>query len=349
MRYLRAAGVRTYEQDWLSGPAAPARDLTAGEQFMDMMAQAAQKEGLALQYCMPLPRHFLQGTRYSNLLTIRVSGDRFEKKQWKPFLFNGRLASALGAWPWSDVFNSSETANLLLSTLSGSIVGVGDAIGEFDRTNLLRVVRADGVIIKPDDPIVPLDSTYIEQANDPRAPIVAAARTRHESSITSYVFAFAQGTQEGTEEQSEAPIATFSPATLGYDGPVYAYNYFENHGAYLAPLQPISTGVPDAGGYWIVVPVGASGIGFLGEEGKFISNGRNRISQIRDAGALTARIVFSRGESRLAFHGFSLRRPDARATKAIIENLTYDPATRRFRFELVARPGTSPVITLKAS
>src|SRR5947209_2996421 len=100
----------------------------------------------------PLARHFLQGTRYSNLLTIRVSGDRFEKKQWKPFLFNGRLASALGAWPWSDVFNSSETANLLLSTLSGSIVGVGDAIGEFDRTNLLRVVRADGVIIKPDDP-----------------------------------------------------------------------------------------------------------------------------------------------------------------------------------------------------
>ena len=185
------------------------------------------------------------------------------------------------------MFNSSETANLLLSTLSGSIVGVGDAIGEFDRTNLLRVVRADGVIIKPDDPIVPLDSTYIEQANDPRAPIVAAARTRHESSITSYVFAFAQGTQEGTEEQSEAPIATFSPATLGYDGPVYAYNYFENHGAYLAPLQPISTGVPDAGGYWIVVPVGASGIGFLGEEGKFISNGRNRISQIRDAGHRT--------------------------------------------------------------
>ena len=40
-----------------------------------------------------------------------------------------RLASALGEWPWTDVFMSSETSNLLLSTLSASMVGVGDALG----------------------------------------------------------------------------------------------------------------------------------------------------------------------------------------------------------------------------
>src|SRR5262249_9802176 len=45
-------------------------------------------------------------------------------------------------------------------------VGVGDALGQFDRTNLLRVVRADGVIVKPDDSITPLDSAYIAQANN---------------------------------------------------------------------------------------------------------------------------------------------------------------------------------------
>ena len=111
MRYLRASGVRAYEQDWLSGPAVPERNLTSGELFMDAMAKAAGKEGIALQYCMPLPRHFLQGTRYSNLLTIRVSGDRFVKGHWTSFLFNGRLASALGEWPWTDVFMSSETSN----------------------------------------------------------------------------------------------------------------------------------------------------------------------------------------------------------------------------------------------
>jgi hypothetical protein len=107
MGYLRAADVRIYEQDWLSGPAVPERDLNSGEQFMDTMASAARGAGLTLQYCMPLPRHFLQGTRYPNLTTFRVSGDRFRKGRWPTFLFNGRLASALDEWPWSDVFMSS--------------------------------------------------------------------------------------------------------------------------------------------------------------------------------------------------------------------------------------------------
>jgi hypothetical protein len=340
MRYLRAAGVRTYEQDWLSGPAVPARDLTAGERFMDLMAQAAQKAGLALQYCMPLPRHFLQGTRYSNLLTIRVSGDRFEKQQWPSFLFNGRLASALGEWPWTDVFMSSETSNLLLSTLSASMVGVGDALGEFDRANLLRVVRADGVIVKPDDPIAPLDSTYVEQAKDLQTPIIAAARTRHEGATTSYVFAFGR--------TGEARTARFSPVALGYDGPVYAYNYFAQTGTHLRPSEALEFAVPDGGTYWIVVPVGRSGVGFLGDADKFVSNGRSRVARIRDSGALTARIAFSAGESRLRLHGFSLARPEVRAAGGAIESLAYDSQSRRFHFDLVAKPGTSPVVTLWA-
>ena len=102
---------------------------------------------------------------------------------------------------------SAETSNLLLSTLSASIVGVGDGLGQFDRTNLLRVVRSDGVIVKPDDSITPLDSAYIAEANNRGSPVLAAARTRHEGSITSYVFAFGQ-----TPEQRSA---SFLPAALG--------------------------------------------------------------------------------------------------------------------------------------
>ena len=129
MRSLASSGVRTYEQDWLFGPAQPERNLEDGERFMDVMAQAAAREGITLQYCMPLPRHFLQGSQYSNLTTIRTSPDRLSREHWRPFLFNGRLATALGEWPSTDVFMSAETDNLLLATLSGGIVGVGDAIG----------------------------------------------------------------------------------------------------------------------------------------------------------------------------------------------------------------------------
>ncbi|HEY7666048.1 MAG TPA: hypothetical protein VH934_23260, partial [Xanthobacteraceae bacterium] len=341
MRYLRRSGVRVYEQDWLSGPAVPARDLTSGELFMDTMARAAAKEGIALQYCMPLPRHFLQGTRYSNLSTIRVSGDRFGKDQWASFLFNGRLASALGEWPWTDVFMSSETSNLLLATLSASIVGVGDALGQFDRANLDRVVRADGLIVKPDDAIAPLDSTYVEQAKDRGSPIVAAARTRHAGSITSYVFAFSR--------VAEPRTVRLSPADLGYGSPVYAYNAFDGHGRYLQPSETLEFVTPENGAYWIVVPVGPSGVGFLGDAGRFVSNGRNRVDRIRDTGALTARIVFSAGESRLRLHGFSRARPDVRAIGASVQELDYDSRAGLFHFDLVAKPGTSPEIKISVT
>jgi hypothetical protein len=340
MRYLRLSGVRAYEQDWLSGPAMPKRSLTSGRQFMDAMAHAARRAGITLQYCMPLPRHFLQGTRYSNLLTIRVSGDRFDRQHWASFLFNGRLASALGEWPWTDVFMSSETSNLLLSTLSASIVGVGDALGQFDRTNLLRVVRPDGVIVKPDDSIAPLDSAYIAEVDNRESPVLAAARTHHEGATTSYVFAFRQTAEQRT--------ASFLPSALGYKGPVYAYNYFDKRGIYVEPRKAIEFVVPDNGAYWIIVPVGRSGVGFLGDAGKFVSNGRNRIAHILDTGTLTARVVFSAGERRLHLYGFSRLQPAIQTTGAVVENLTYDSHTQLFQFDLVAKPNTTPVVALRA-
>src|SRR5262249_13894675 len=98
--------------------------------------------------------------------------------------------------------------------------------------------------------------------------------------------------------------------------------------------------------YWIVVPVGPSGVGFLGDAGKFVSNGRNRVERVRDTGALTARIVFSAGESRLRLHGFSRARPDVRAREASVQGLDYDARAGRFHFDLLAKPGTTPEISI---
>jgi hypothetical protein len=341
MHFLRASGVRMYEQDWLAGPAVPGHDLYSGDAFMNAMSDAARKAGIVLQYCMPLPRHFLQGTRYSNLLTIRTSGDRFDKNQWKPFLFNGRLASALGEWPWTDVLMSTETSNLLLSVLSGASVGVGDAIGRLDRRNLQRVVRADGVIVKPDDSITPLDSTYLDAAKKRASPIVASAHTHHSGAVTSYVFAFAQSSEERT--------ATISPAGLGYGTPVFAYNYFSGRGVYLQSEQAVTFAVPDDGMYWVVVPVGRSGVGFLGDAGKFVPDGKARVAALRNAKTLFARILFARGEKRLRLSGFALAPPKVRAKNGVIDNVVYDRQSRLFHFDLTVNPGASRCVTLVLS
>ena len=50
---------------------------------------------------------------------------------------------------------------------------------------------------------------------------------------------------------------------MGHKGPVYAFNYFDGYGMHLQPADAVEFAVPDDGAYWIVVPVGPSGVGFL--------------------------------------------------------------------------------------
>ncbi len=337
MRYLKSAGVRTYEQDWLSGPALPERTLEAGERFMDAMADASRREGLTLQLCMALPRHYLQGSNYSHLTTIRPSGDRFKEQHWRSFVFDGRLASALGIWPWADVFKSSETANLLLATLSGGMVGVGDGIGKIDWTSVLRAVRRDGAIVKPDEPLTPLDQCYVAYAKDKAAPIVAAARTVHDGWITSYIIAFG------------ARAASVSPAALGYDRPVYVYDYFRGTGRECAPADAARLQMAGRIAYAIVVPIGTSGVVFLGDADKFVSNGRRRILGVTDKAGLTARVSFATGEDRVRLRGYARRRPALWARDGRIENITHDSRTGLFQFDLLAAPGTVATVAMQTS
>jgi hypothetical protein len=338
MLRLRDCGVVTYEQDWLSGPAHADRTLPGGEDFMRLMAEAAQAENLTLQYCMPLPRHFLQGSKYSNLTTIRTSADRFGRNRWKAFLFNGRLATAIGAWPWTDVFMSSETSNLLVATLSGGMVGVGDAIGELDRVGLMRAIRADGVIVKPDRPLTPLDWSYVAQAKDPRSAVVSTAQTAHGGHTTTYLFAFRP---DRGERNAKLPVRD-----LGYAGPVFAFDYFEQRGVRLDCGDELSFSISKGGAYWIVAPIGASGAALLGDPDKFVGLGRQRVASVSDNGRLRARLVLAENESRVRLRGFSPSRPEVEANGGKIEALTYDAETGLFVFDLAADLGGSPEIAV---
>ena len=222
MSYLAAAGVTTYEQDWLSAEAQPAYNLTAPDEFFGNMAKYAAASGLTIQYCMPLPRDYLQTTLYDNVTHLRVSGDRFEASKWDQFLYDRQLARAVGVWPWTDVFMSTETTNLLLCNLSAGPVGVGDPIGQESRASIMRVVRPDGVIVKPDVPIVPDDQTYLAEAAGRRPPMVAWTYSDHGDLRYGYVFSYARNAPSQT--------ASFQPSALGITGPAYVQDYFAGTG-----------------------------------------------------------------------------------------------------------------------
>lgn len=332
--YLHGNGVITYEQDWLDISALPSTDnLTDQDAFLDDMSSTMNEQGMSVQYCMPLPRHFLQSTRYPNLRTTRVSFDRFERARWLNFFFASRLASALGEWPWTDVFLSSERDNLLLSTLSGGMVGVGDALGSAVPANLALAVRPDGVIVKPDLPIVPLDQSILHLAQGGEQPLVAATFSDHgHGSRAAYVFVYAAGTSTS---------ATFSPSELGYDGSVYVYDAGSGAGQLVGAAASFTAATTNGYGYFVVSPVGASGIAFLGDVGKFVALGKKRVAHWSDDGTLAVTLLFADGESTVTLHGYAPSSPRAVASAGSVGPVVYDAATQQFTVAVTAAGGTA--------
>lgn len=472
MDYLKDGGVVVYEQDWLCNNAKPAENLTDADQFFDNMAHHAAVDGMDMQYCMALPRDYLQSIRYPNLTTIRVSDDRFDRPKWDMFLYDSQFAGALGIWPWVDVFMSGELDNLLLATLSAGPVGVGDALGKVNAGHLFQAARPDGIIVKPDVPIVPTDSTYVGEGAGEMPAMVASTHAAHEGLTYRYVFAYARrfaapqqiyqaenaklsgvvvgkdnggytgtgfadyqhaagdyvewtvdapatgtytlqfryanasftdrplaisvngadsgnlsfpstgwwttwsvvgltatlnagtntvratatgasggnidwlGVTQGTVPTGMSQNASFTLAEIGETGSAYVYDYFAGSGALVKKGGQVSTGVT-GGTYWVVAPVGPSGIAFLGDKGKFVAHGAKRLEQLSDDGSVHATVAFAAGEGPVTLHGYAPRRPSATARTGSVGTVDYDATTKLFSVTVGAGAGDRAVVTIK--
>lgn len=336
MHYLRTSGVVMYEQDWLDQRALPAlSNLTDAEAFLGNMAAAAQAEGLSIMYCMPLPGHLLQSTLYPNVVTSRVSPDRFDSTKWSTYLYDSRLASALGIWPWSDAFFSTERDNLILSTLSAGPVGVGDAPQAASAANLLSAARPDSVLVRPDTSIVPIDSSFVNEAAGTGQPMIAAASTVDGNVLrAAYVFTYKTGT--GT-------TATFAPKVLGFSGPVVIYDVFASTAVRQDASSAYSHDVSSGPAYLIIVPVGTSGIGFLGDLGKYVSLGRQRISSVSDDGAVHVGVAFAAAETAVTLRGHAPSIPNVAASLGSAEAPSFDPSTGLFQVAVHPANGAAEI------
>ena len=293
--YLVTSGVATYEQDWLDDKAQPAFNLTDAETFLGNMAAAMARRQLTMQYCMASPRHFLQSSKYNNLTSIRASSDRLTRSRWSDFLYTSSLASALGVWPYADNFMSTETSNLLVATLSAGPIGIGDPIGSISGPNLLHAVRRDGVIVKPDVPLTPIDSSYVNMAHSVDTPQIAATYSDFAGLRTHYLFAFTQGSNVQ---------ANFSPSDLGIAQPAYLYDYFGGTGAVVNPTDALQKNVTGDALYLVLAPIGPSGIAILGDLDQFVSMGKKRIPSLTDDGTVRLTVIFAAGETARTIHGY---------------------------------------------
>ena len=333
MAYLATNGVCCYEQDWLDRiyfNSELGRAVGPGDAFTDSMAAASAKHGLVMQYCMALPRYFLQGAKYSNLTTIRTSGDRFEPGKWRHFLYTSQLASALGIWPWCDVFKSGELGNMIVAVLSAGAVGTGDAMGKEVPGNIRLAARADGVLVKPDRPMVPTDETYLGEAHGGNF-LTAWTCTDHGDHRTLYLFEFWKGRGLNANEN---PPWTIAPEYLGIRSAAYVYDVIARQGKPLAKGETFKSNVPlgvGSYGYVIVAPVGPSGIAFFGDQDKIASTGKQRISDIRESTeALRVTVLTAPGESVVTLHGYAEATPICQLADGKALPVQYDVATKHF-------------------
>lgn len=336
--YLAASGVMTYEQDWLAGYAQPNINVTDPEAYLDNMAGAMATAGLTMQYCGQSVGQVLQGSKYSNLTTARVSPDGFNANHWDSFLYNSRLIGALGILPFADNVYSADVMSLVLETNSAGMVGIADAMGNEVAANLMQVARPDGIIVKPDAPMVPLDSTYIADAqaaiNQTAAPpMMAFSTTSRDAVSAAYVFAYSRAA-----DGSPASIR-FAPSDVGVESAVYVFNYFAKTGQLIAADAAFTDSVTPGGSYYIVAPVGFSGIALLGDSAKFVSGGRQRFASLEDYNALSMSIEFAAGEASTTIQGYSPKAPIPTVASGSIKNATYDPGSGIFTLTVAPAAG----------
>ena len=333
--YLAGAGVVTYEQDWLDHNAQTEINLNDPHTFLENMSEAMFRKGITIQYCMPLPSHYLASTQYSNVQTIRTSMDRLDREKWDSFLYDSRLASAVGLWPWTDVFFSNEIPNLILSTLSGGPVGVGDALGETNAHNLAAAIRADGLIVKADSSLLPIDSMYVSDAMNETGPMIATSESAFGNQRAHYVFAYPR---TGSEEGVTVPLSS-----LQISGPVFAYDWVTHSGELLPDGGSLRMKFADGWDYQILSPVNRKGLALLGDTDKIVSWGRQRIAALEDHGTLTVTIKFAHGEDVLTISGYAAHLPKFKALQGKLANTAYDPQTKIFRAQ-VAPAGSGQAI-----
>jgi len=343
-KYLKDGGVTVYEQDWLDVNARPAINLTDPQEFLGNMAKAMAREGIAIQYCMPLPGYYMASTRYQNVETIRVSDDGFTRKRWDYFLYDSALAHAVGLWPWSDVFMSGQEPELILDTLSAGPVGVGDALDDIDAANLKATMRADSVLLKPDVPVRPVDAMYAADAADaadaawPDGAMVAATHSGDEVEVFAYPRLKTQGTK--TDEQ-----VTVRLGELGVAGPAYVWDWVRKTGEVVPKGGTFAMKFADGWAYDVVAPVGSDGIAVLGDTSKYVPLAAKRFSSITQGRTVRMTLAFAAGEDAVTVTGYAAKKPAVRAVRGSVDALEYDGATGVFRVAVhPAKSGSAEVV-----
>lgn len=312
----------------------------AGKWLSDM-AGAMDDAGLEIQYCMPTVGFYLASTRFRNVTNIRSSNDYFIRlggqshQLWWEHVYTSPLIHALGAYPFKDViitrppdekikspmqerfsgttgerheeditlFEPYYHHSALLSILSAGPVGIGDRIGDVNRPVVMLMADEDGVLVKPDRPLIPVDRMfYTDTLVKPEA-LTGYTRSMVAGGTWYYVLAL-NANQAMTKSKF-----TLSPADLSLQGRYVAYDFMAEKALPLEKDFSLKRRLRPSGLlYLVLAPLSARGRALIGDVGKYVTASDERIiywSDTKDGmeidlngpeGSATRLLVYSESE-----------------------------------------------------
>jgi len=328
-----AWGAVQVEQDWLIELFLGVRGLREepgrARAWQASLDRAAAEHGLSLLWCMGTSADFCAATSLPRVAAIRTSGDyRYvlgNASLWCWFLYGNALARALGLLPFKDVFLSSREGSgrdgdphaeleAALAALSAGPVGIGDRVGRSDRELILRTCRDDGVLVKPDVPLAPLERCFAGHAHIERVPLVGETWSDHPAGRWTYVLAM-HASQSRETLDFEIPLRELGAASP--EGVTFAYDWASGRGERISPAGALAFSLaPHAFSLRVLCPL-VDGIALLGDPTKYACAGDRRIRRIRAAEGGVAFDVLGAPGEQVRVRGFAERPPRSASARTV--------------------------------
>jgi hypothetical protein len=124
------------------------------------------------------------------------------------------------------------------------------------------------------------------------------------------------------------------------------YNYFKGAGVVADGAAAFEDSLGGDRAYYIVAPIGPSGIAFLGDAGQFVTLGKKRVVHLNDSGAVEATIAFAKGEDSRTLFGYSPSAPLVTAGAGAVAVTSYDEDTHLFRLTVTPDADGTALITI---
>lgn len=309
-------GAILLQQDYMSsyeGDPVMMADLNRMNTYYKNEAKALEAKGITMQYCMTLPRNVMESTENPIVISLQASRDHHvytaepnpEQRDddpyvWKHLLFASALYGAVGLWPSRDniqtVADPNAFEDILIANMMGGEIQLGHRIGECNFDLVRKTYReGDGLLLKPDHPIVPLDRCYHEGC---AAGYTESDRDGHR---WFYVVSF----------PISGHLSEFKVADIGVEnkGKWVVYDYDSGSASLADPATPIYIKNEGKHQFLVIAPVFENGIAVLGDTDKFVTLADMRIQSVKAQGSMVQVGVISDSSHNPIVTGYASKPP----------------------------------------